>query len=86
MVLLALCGSMPRGVCLDPCFLYNFTAPRFGVELPHQEETFVKSDNEWPSYQWGLGGAKPGFWTPGTYRVEILIDGVKFAEGSFTIE
>ena len=54
--------------------------------MNHQEETFVKSDNEWPSYQWGLGGAKPGFWTPGTYRVEILIAGVKFAEGSFTIE
>jgi hypothetical protein len=25
---------LPREVCLDPRFLYNFTAPRFGVELP----------------------------------------------------
>src|SRR5215472_12747013 len=34
MVLLVLCGSMPRRVCLDPRLVYNFTAPRFGVELP----------------------------------------------------
>ena len=26
--------TLPRGVYLDPCFLYNSTAPRFGVELP----------------------------------------------------
>ena len=26
--------TLPREVCLDPRFLYNFTAPRFGVELP----------------------------------------------------
>ena len=25
--------TLPRGVCLDPRLLYNFTAPRFGVEL-----------------------------------------------------
>jgi hypothetical protein len=25
---------LPRAVCLDPRFLYNFTAPRFGVALP----------------------------------------------------
>ena len=29
---------------------------------------------------------KPGFWTRGTYRVVILINGVEFAEGSFVIE
>src|SRR5262249_49137302 len=26
--------TLPREVCLDPRVLYNFTAPRFGVELP----------------------------------------------------
>jgi hypothetical protein len=26
--------TLPRGVCLDPRLLYNFTVPRFGVELP----------------------------------------------------
>jgi hypothetical protein len=25
--------TWPREVCLDPRLLYNFTAPRFGVEL-----------------------------------------------------
>src|SRR5215831_3518937 len=28
--------TLPRGVCLDPRLLYNFTAPRFGVELPRE--------------------------------------------------
>src|SRR5262249_11191605 len=26
--------TWPRGVCLDPCFLYNFTAPRLTVVRP----------------------------------------------------
>ena len=45
-----------------------------------------------PSGQWGwvvasgTGWAEPGHWKLGTYRVVILIDGIKFAEGSFTIE
>ena len=54
--------------------------------MRHQEETVVHSDNEWSSYRWGMGGVKPGFLTPGTYRVVILINGVEFAEGSFVIE
>jgi hypothetical protein len=33
----------------------------------------------------GRGQEEPGLWALGTYRVEILIDGVKFAESSFTV-
>jgi hypothetical protein len=51
-----------------------------------QHDRFIKSDNERPSHQLGRGWEEPGWWKVGTYRVEILIDGVKFAEGSFTIE
>jgi hypothetical protein len=54
--------------------------------MNHQEETVVHSDNEWSSYKWGMGAVKPGFWTPGAYRVVIFIDGVEFADGSFVIE
>src|ERR1700745_3131115 len=34
MVLLALCGSRPRGVYLDPHFRYKWAAPRLSAELP----------------------------------------------------
>src|SRR2546425_622600 len=34
MVLLALCGSMPRGVYLGPHFRYKCAAPRLSAELP----------------------------------------------------
>src|SRR5207302_65998 len=30
--------TLPREVCRDPRFLYNCTTPRFGVELPVQEQ------------------------------------------------
>src|SRR5712692_6984852 len=33
-VLLVVLGSMPRGVCLDPRFLYKYTSPRLNAELP----------------------------------------------------
>ena len=51
-----------------------------------QQNRFIKSDNERPSYATGFGQSQPGSWKAGTYRVEILIDGVQFAEGSFIIE
>src|SRR5215211_4840324 len=28
--------TLPREVCLDPCFLDNFPTPRFAVELPRE--------------------------------------------------
>src|SRR6266571_1251711 len=34
MVLLALCGSMPRGVYLGPHFRYECASPRLSAELP----------------------------------------------------
>src|SRR5437016_13998348 len=36
MVLLALCGSMPRGVYLGPHFRYKCASPRLSAELPRQ--------------------------------------------------
>jgi hypothetical protein len=41
------------------------------------------------AYSWGSmgwGWEEPGHWQRGIYRVEILINGVKFVEGWFTIE
>ena len=64
----------------------HYVKPDGSHLMNHQEETVVHSDNKWSSYRWGIGAVKPGFWTPGTYRVVIFIDGVKFAEGSFVIE
>src|SRR5438105_8075087 len=34
MVLLALCGSMPRGVYLGPHFRYKCASPRLSADLP----------------------------------------------------
>jgi hypothetical protein len=34
--------TWPREVCLDPRLLYNFTAPRFGVELPVSSVVYIK--------------------------------------------
>jgi hypothetical protein len=33
-VLLVVLGSMPRGVCLDPRFLFKYASPRLNAELP----------------------------------------------------
>jgi hypothetical protein len=51
-------------------------------------------EDQWPIpshyhrawYTAGRGSAEPGQWKPGVYHVEILIDGVTFADGAFTIE
>src|SRR6266446_427943 len=36
-VLLVVLGSMPRGVCLDPRFLYKYASPRLNAELPDHD-------------------------------------------------
>jgi lipopolysaccharide/colanic/teichoic acid biosynthesis glycosyltransferase len=36
-VLLVVLGSIPRGVCLDPRFLSQYTSPRLNAELPGAE-------------------------------------------------
>jgi hypothetical protein len=46
----------------------------------------IKANREETALYSGRSWEEPGHWEPGTYRIEILIDGVKFAEGSFTIE
>jgi hypothetical protein len=45
----------------------------------------IPSDYDQPQYTSGWGWDNPGRWTPGIYRVVILIDEVEFAEGSFGI-
>src|ERR1700758_563345 len=52
MVLLALCGSRPRGVYLDPHFRYKWAAPRLSAELPpapvkRDYRGFVLPVSEW---------------------------------------
>jgi hypothetical protein len=52
-----------------------------------QTELVIESDQERASYRAYCGnGSSPGYWTAGVYRVEVLIDGVKCAEESFTID
>jgi hypothetical protein len=43
----------------------------------------ITSQEREPSLSWGL---QAGHWTPGVYRVEILINGDEFAWGVFAIE
>jgi hypothetical protein len=50
-----------------------------------EEDHVVYADKDSRPYQWGFGSEQPGSWRPGTYRVVIFIDGVQFAEESFTI-
>jgi hypothetical protein len=45
----------------------------------------ITSDTEQTWLTGGRGWDEPGHWEPGDYRVEILIDGVIFAKGSFKI-
>jgi hypothetical protein len=57
-----------------------------GNQLVTQEEDLVvHPDTKQPWYQWGIGAAQPGYWQTGVYRVVVFIDGVQFAEESFTI-
>ena len=46
-LLLALRGSVPSSVCLDPRFCSKRTSPRFSVELPHAADDVGKQ------VQWG---------------------------------
>jgi hypothetical protein len=46
----------------------------------------IKAEWEGALLYWAWGQEEPGSWSPGTYRVEILIDGAYFSEGLFTIE
>jgi hypothetical protein len=65
--------------------MYRYINPDGSLLGETQSAWLVKSTSAMPSYSWGWGWEEPGHWQPGTYRVAILIDGVEFAEGSFTI-
>ena len=56
------------------------------LEGQSQHEYVLKANEERWMYPWGFGWPEAGRWKTGTYRMEILIDGVTFAVGSFTIE
>jgi hypothetical protein len=52
--------TVPRGVCLDPRLLYNFTAPRFGVELPQKFQQVKNALGE--AFTTALESAKWKLW------------------------
>jgi hypothetical protein len=49
-----------------------------------QREWVITSQEQEPSISWGCRPS--GQWSPGVYRVEILISGKDFAWGAFAIE
>jgi hypothetical protein len=58
-----------------------------GTLLTQQEgEWVIISEYADFSVSRGFGWDLPGYWTPGTYRLVILVDGVIFAQRPFTIE
>src|SRR6266571_668221 len=61
MVLLALCGSMPRGVYLGPHFRYKCASPRLSAELPDHLEAL--KELTFPFYD--LCAARPQRWLLG---------------------
>ena len=63
--------------------IYN---PNGGLLWQDQHDWDIEADCEHTWHTWGWGNAEPGrHWAGGKYRVVILMDGVEFAEGSFTI-
>src|SRR5438105_15111696 len=63
----------------------QYVKPDGNLLVMQEEEMVVHPDTQQSWYQWGIGGQNPGYWQPGKYRVAIFIDGVEFAEESFTI-
>src|SRR5436309_15390478 len=46
-VLLVVLGSMPRGVCLDPRFLYKYASPQLNAELPEEHKAQHIAQHDW---------------------------------------
>jgi hypothetical protein len=65
---------------------WRYYNPTGSLEWEKQDDWNIRADLSYCYFSRGYGWNKTGNWTPGTYRVEILIDGVEFAEGSFSIE
>jgi hypothetical protein len=67
---------------LSICYYYSEGSHR----REERRDWVVKSDWDRPSYLFGWGAAEPGSGRQGTLQVQIKVNGVKFAEGAFTIE
>jgi hypothetical protein len=63
----------------------HFLNPDGSLYKRQEEDYVVYADKDSRPYQWGFGAAQPGSWQHGEYRVVIFINGVQFAEESFTI-
>jgi hypothetical protein len=64
---------------------HYYLTPATTLFKRQEEDHVVYADADSRPYQWGFGAAQPGSWKAGVYRVVIFIDGVEFAEGTFTI-
>jgi hypothetical protein len=56
-----------------------------GTEIRQAQTVNIGPNIEHPCLAAGWGSAKKGTWLPGTYRVEILIDDIRVARGSFEV-
>jgi hypothetical protein len=56
-----------------------------GTEIRQSQTVNIGPNIEHPCLAAGWGSTKKGTWLPGTYRVEILIDDIRVAMGSFEV-
>jgi hypothetical protein len=78
--------EVPKGADLTYQVLDRYYYPDGSLMSTREYDDEGCSDGRWWNSLSSSGWDDAGRWTPGPYRVEILINGVKFAEGSFTIE
>jgi hypothetical protein len=64
---------------------YGYYTSDGQLQEEYQRDFIVEPDRARWWFSRGCGWPDPGLWTPGIYRVVILIDGMEFAEGSFII-
>ena len=62
---------------------YNIDGSLWVTDDPR--DWVITSDMKQAWFVGGRGWSKPGQWNLGDYRVEILINGVEFAEAKFKI-
>ena len=66
--------------------VYRYYKPDESLLAEGREDVLIKREWESFSFRWGWGWQQPGNWTPGTYRVEMLIGEITFQSASFTIK